>query len=313
MNDLFTLLRQRGEGCWVQGYFCGIYGYSDDNFLLAPSLTALQSMLATCEEYAISHNLKFSTDPDPAKCKTKCLAFTFKKRELKQLVLCGHPLPWVENCKHLGNYVENKYDGMRQDLKIKQAQFISKNNDLEQEFYFCHPQTKFSVNKIYNSHFTGSPLWNLFSSEAIKLEGTWNRSVKVMYDLPYETHRRLIEPITESLHLRRILIQRFLNFIIQIRKSSKPIINILFNAIKYSVRSTTGHNLRAIMLRTGKENISQLDYITGKDIEYHPLMEDERWKVGIIKECIDVHNGKLGVNGFSIEELDEICSQICIL
>ena len=67
------------------------------------------------------------------------------------------------------------------------------------------------------------------------------------------------------------------------------------------------------MLRTGKENISQLDNITGKDIEYHPLMEDERWKVGIIKECIDVHNGKLGVNGFSIEELDEICSQICIL
>ena len=80
VNDLFTLLRQRGEGCWVQGTFCRIYGYSDDNFLLAPSLHALQCMIDTCEEYAEAHNLKFSADPDPVKFNTKCLAFTTRKR-----------------------------------------------------------------------------------------------------------------------------------------------------------------------------------------------------------------------------------------
>ena len=92
VNDLFTLLRQRGEGCWVQGTFCGIYGYSDDNFVLAPSLHALQCMIDTCEEYAEAHNLKFSTGPDPVKCKTKCLAFTTIKREFKQMMLCSNPL-----------------------------------------------------------------------------------------------------------------------------------------------------------------------------------------------------------------------------
>ena len=147
---------------------------------------AVQCMLTTCEEYASEHNLKFSTDANPSKCKTKCLAFTFKKRELKQMMLCGNPLPWVENCKHLGNYLESRYDGMKQDLRTKRAEYINKNNELEQEFYFCHPKTKFDVNKIYNSHFTGSPLWNLFSCDAIKMESTWNRSVKLMFDLPYE-------------------------------------------------------------------------------------------------------------------------------
>jgi hypothetical protein len=73
------------------------------------------------------------------------------------MMLCGNPLPWVDHCKHLGNYIDNKIDGMKHDLRIKQAQFINKNNELEQEFHFCHPQTKFAVNKIYNSHFTGSP------------------------------------------------------------------------------------------------------------------------------------------------------------
>ena len=51
---------------------------SDDNFLVAPSLHALQEMLNTCEEFAQEHNLKFSTDPDPKKCKTKCLSFLKK-------------------------------------------------------------------------------------------------------------------------------------------------------------------------------------------------------------------------------------------
>ena len=94
------------------------------------------------------------------------------------MMLCGNPLPWVDHCKHLENYLENKIDGMKHDLVIKQAQYIDKNNELEQEFHFCHPATKFKVNKIYNSHFTGSPLWKLYTPKAVKMESTWNKSVK---------------------------------------------------------------------------------------------------------------------------------------
>ena len=61
-ENLFTLLKQRRAGCWILGYYHGILGYSDDNWLLAPSLNALQDMLVTCEQYAASHNLKFRTD-----------------------------------------------------------------------------------------------------------------------------------------------------------------------------------------------------------------------------------------------------------
>ena len=74
----------------------------DDNWALAPSLSSLQDMISTMEEYALSHNLKFSTDPDPQKCKTKCLAFLKKPRVLPFMKLCGNPLPWVDNVKHLG-------------------------------------------------------------------------------------------------------------------------------------------------------------------------------------------------------------------
>ena len=113
--------------------------------MLAPSLSALQDILKTCEEYAASHNLKFSTDPDPVKCKTKCMAFLKKQRDLPSMYLCGNPLPWVDSLKHLGTRITNQIDGCQLDMKQKIARYIDRNCSLNQEFYFAHPMTKIQV------------------------------------------------------------------------------------------------------------------------------------------------------------------------
>ena len=118
MNDL---LSERSAGCCIKGYFHGIFSYSDDNFLIAPSLSALQEMLQTCEEYALGHNLKFSTDVRIAKYKKKCIAFIKKERELPKMRLCGNNLPCVKSGKHLGNAIEHKINGMQLDIKQKKA------------------------------------------------------------------------------------------------------------------------------------------------------------------------------------------------
>ena len=86
-------MEKNRSGCWMNGYYMGLIGYSDDNICLAPSLKALQDMLKTCEKFALSHNLKFSTDPNPIKCKTKTMAFLRKPCPLHSLLLCDNPLP----------------------------------------------------------------------------------------------------------------------------------------------------------------------------------------------------------------------------
>ena len=134
-NDLFRTLRNNKTGCWINNVFMGIFGYSDDNLLVAPSLDSLQEMLKTCELFAAEHNLQFSTNIDPAKCKTKCIAFLFKERNLGELDLCGDPLRWVGGGLHLGNHLNNRVEGMRQDVKVKRATFINKNIELNQEFW----------------------------------------------------------------------------------------------------------------------------------------------------------------------------------
>ena len=104
-NDLFKLLRNKSTGCWVNSSYQGIFGYSEDNILMAPSISAIQDMLTACEKYAQEHNLRFSTDPNPRKWKTKCLAFQNRPKTLPNLILFGTPLPWVDSFKHLCNTV----------------------------------------------------------------------------------------------------------------------------------------------------------------------------------------------------------------
>ena len=68
-HDLFKNLENSGFGCTVNGVYAGIFGYSDDDLLLSPTLSGLQSMITITEEYCNSHGLKFSTDKDPKKVK----------------------------------------------------------------------------------------------------------------------------------------------------------------------------------------------------------------------------------------------------
>ena len=311
VNSLFQLLRRKTTGCWINGQFHGIYGYSDDNWVLAPSISALQEMMITIETYCTSHSLKFSTDPNPLKCKTKCIAFLKKNRTLPQIVLNGNNLPWVSEGVHLGNYFTNRYDGMTRDIKVKRGQFISRNYELLQEFYFAHPSTKLQTVLLYNCHFTGSPIWDIFSPEVDTLSKSWNIAMRKVFDLPMTTHRYLLEPISENDHLLKILIERFISFISQLEKSSKNVVKQLLNLVKMDARSVTGANLRKIKLMTGKRDLNDCKKVL-RDIPYVPIPDDECWRVSVIKELTDIKFGQSDLSGFTISEINEMINFACI-
>ena len=51
---------------------------------------------------------------------------------------------------HLGCTLTNKSNIIEDDMNIKQARYISKNNEINQELYFAAAETKMIVNDIYN-------------------------------------------------------------------------------------------------------------------------------------------------------------------
>ena len=198
-----------------------------------------------------------------------------------------------EHCKQQNisarpNHFNNQTDGMRQDVKVKRANFINKNIELNQEFSFSHPLTKVKMNLIFNFQFNGSPVWDLFSKEAIMLENSWNTAVKVMFDLPVQTHRYIIEPISQTKHLKIVLLERFLSFLEQIHKSKKNVPKQLLSFIKNDARSTTGSNLRKMLLLTKKNNIDELSKDDVAALHYHEVDPKDGWKIKMIKEITDL-------------------------
>ena len=127
------------------------------------------------------------------------------------------------------------------------------------------------MNQIYNNHFTGSPLWDLFSREADMLYNSWNRSVRLTCNIPLQTHRYFLEPLAESRHLKLVLMKRFLSFILQIENSPKTLPKLLLQTVKRDCRSVTGSNLRNILLLTNKDNVEELVPDDAFKIDYNPV------------------------------------------
>ena len=146
--EFFNLLQKSGSGCTINGVYAGAFGYYDDNIMLAPSLSALEAMLQIAQDFNLTHGLKFLTDLDPNKSKTKCIAWLKKHRELRKLELCGNMLPWVDKVVHLGCTITNKPDILEDDMLAKRARYISRNIELTQEFYFAANDTKLLLNNL---------------------------------------------------------------------------------------------------------------------------------------------------------------------
>ena len=143
------------------------------------------------------------------------------------------------------------------------------------------------------------------------LFNTWNKSVRLIFDVPLTTHRFFLEPLADSRHLKNILMKRFLGFIQQIEKSPKLLPNILLQAVKRDCRSTTGSNLRNIMLLTTKDDITKLVPSDALEILYQPVLGESEWKVDMLMELIDVKHGQYEVENLSATEVEDILQYIC--
>ena len=244
-------------------------------------------MIQLAENYFSTHGLQFSTDPDPKKSKTKCIAWLQKERPLAELKLCGNYLPWVGKITHLGITITNSKNILETDMSIKKARYVARNIELNQEFHFASEVSKLRINDVYNSSWYGSVLFNIYSTETVKMESSYNRSIKIMMDLPYETHRSLIETVSGRRHLRKTFASRFLVMINSIRKSKKNILKCLLSEVERDVRSISGRNLRMIMLQREKSDISELSVSDADNLPYHDLAEDEDWRTGMLLHLLE--------------------------
>lgn len=292
LDVLLKKLRESGLDCHVGWQFLGALGYADDVILLSPSRDSLQLMLQICQVFSEEDSMQFSTDPVPNKSKTKCLHFTTKIRNVKPLILNGDQLPWVEKASHLGNNITTKLTsnplGMEisSDLLQKRAILFQKVHELKQAYGFYNPKLVYEVIRIFTCSFYESPLWSLNSEEHMKLCRSWNTVIKMVWDLPYATHRRFLESLNDIPHLQSMLHGRYIGFIENLSATRKPHLQTLYSLCIKDKSYNTGQNVSHLLKEYEVFDLNSLilEKHVIKKKRVHPLLEDEAWKVEMIQE-----------------------------
>ena len=313
VDSLIKELRSSGLGCQIGGIYLGIAVYADDIFLLSASRNGLQSMVDICQRFAEKFNLRFSTNPqNVSKSKTKCIIFSSKvteRRNVSPILLDGAPLPWVEELKHLGNIVQSD-NSMTTDITVKRAKFIGKVHSLNQEFYFCNPYVVMNLYKIYACSFYSSSLFDLFGWKLGQLYRTWNKAVRILFNVPMNTHTYLIETISKSLHPKVMLSSRFVTFHKTNISCKKPSVRLLASLASSDQRTSYGRNLRNI---SNECNIP-IDALTNKLVKkmmtYNSPSDDQKWRVGLVNELLEARLGMVEVP-LSDDEINDLLSFAC--
>lgn len=306
IDELFHILKRSGFGCMINNLYYGLLGFADDCALIAPSRLALQKMLSLCEDYFNTHGIIISVNDNIDKSKTKCIAFNIDIVP-DNIMLYNKPLPWVDSHVHLGHLI-HKNETMDHDIFAKRAVFITNIHSIMQELGSQHPSVLVKLVRIYYCSFFGSNLWDLYSVPANRLFTTWNISIRQFYNLPYATHRYILQDLIEVPHLRTALLGRFLKFYSSLRDCTKIEVRQLFDIQRFDIRSIFGRNC----LNLCREfEINNIGCMAKTDIVMPIKTPDhESWRVNFLRDLLSVRDGS-GDDNFTIDDINVFIDDIC--
>ena len=286
LDDLIQKLRQLGLGCHIGGWWMGACGYADDLILLAPVRSVLQEMVKICEEYGQTHNLVFSTDPNPSKSKTKCIFFCGRAANVvypAPVQLYGKELPWVVSADHLGHTLHQMVT-MDQDCRIKRAKFIDKTVDLREQLPFAKPDQVMKAVQVYCCDGYGSMLWSLGSDTSEQYFKAWNTCVKLVHDVPRSTFTYLVEGYLakDFVPLRNQILARYPAFFQSLLNCPSKEIRLLAHIVSRDPMSTTYRNLCLVREVSGLDPWDFSSQRIKMKLPVKTVPEDQRWRIGLL-------------------------------
>ena len=104
-NDLIEILRKKGIGCHWYKLFVAILLFADDICLMAPTRSALQSLISSCESYCQKFCLAFNPK------KSKILVFSKKPvnfDNLKPIIMNEKTIDYVTSIRYLGVLITSR-------------------------------------------------------------------------------------------------------------------------------------------------------------------------------------------------------------
>ena len=159
LDTLLVGLKESGVGCHWEGEFAGAFAYADDIVLLAPSLSALRSMLSRVRILPI----------------LVALGSIHQKHNLLSspcMLIAGTQLPLLNEVVHLGHVLANNL--FDDDIKRKCRDMVRKANTILATFPHLPPNV---LTYLFRSLFVCLCMGALFGLFHPMLWGCWKWQV----------------------------------------------------------------------------------------------------------------------------------------
>ena len=196
---------------------------------------------------------------------------------------------------------------MNSDTDNKRRKFIGKTHSLLQEFGFLDHAIVFDLMNIYATSFYGSNLWLFSSMSSERIFTSWNKMIRLVWNLPNTSHRYLIEEVSKKPHIKASLYQRYLVFLGSLRTSPKKCVASLVHRVCEDQGSITKKNINTIEADSKCLNVLSLNprYVAS-NVTYAPVPETEIWRIGFLEDLISIRSNEQHLDGFSKKEIEQM-------
>ena len=261
-------------------------------------------MVDICEKFGKKFSITFNEK------KTECILFS-KGDSIPeaQLTLHGKKIPWSRSAKHLGNQVDDKLNDIL-DIKQKKGHFVSSINKVISKFYGAPFNVKCRLFQMYCTSLYGCQTWDISSKNIDVMCKTWNKCIRRLLGLPYNTHTRFLPYIIGFQSGRCNIDLRLCRYVKLWLKSKNKLLlyfldrafymdqGIISNSIKYLCHT---YNLTKREIFYGPWS-----FIKRKIQEHYVIANEELNTVNQIKELL-----QCSIKGFSKDEVDVLLAYLC--
>ena len=138
IDDLSIALSACHTGCCVSNTIMNHFMYADDLVIFSPSSVGLRALIAVCEQYGISHDIRFNHKKSAIMI---CRGQYMKNVYPPLYTLNGEVIKEVDSVRYLGHIISSngKYD---KDIMRQCQQLYARGNVLLRKFHMCSMDVK---------------------------------------------------------------------------------------------------------------------------------------------------------------------------
>ena len=271
-------------------------------------------MVWVCEQYGHTHNMVFSTDPNPQRSKTKCLLMCGLDR-VKQypdnVKLGGQELPWVESAIHLGHTLHQN-GKMEQDARIRRAIFIDRSVEVREKLQYADPADVLRAISVYCCDGYGAMLWPLASDSVQQYFRAWNTAVKLTHGIPRNTFTYLTEGYFAGKEesLRNKVVGRFPGFLESMLDSPSQEVRILCRVAAADVNSTTRANIDYVTELSGYSPLQYGEQVIKSGLHLQSVPVEQQWRVGLLTSLLSLRREK-HLNCEDTDRVESMLGSLC--